>query len=509
MKRKQTHSIFQVDTLYVLLIVITVVAMMAVFVVKVPDRAMYGILNGPTLASWNSSLGYGLALLALAVLSWRVWMVLRYRSCAQVSDDTLPTVTIIIPAFNEGSQVLTTIRSVMESRYPQEKMEVVCIDDGSSDDTWHWMGEAFREFPRRIQLVRQAQNQGKRHALMAGFLSASGDVFVTIDSDSEVLPETLRHLVSPFAVNPQVGAVAGNVRVLNRHAGPIPKMMEVYFTMAFDLVRAGQSVFGGVVCSPGALSAYRASVIRDHLPQWISQSFMGKAANIGEDRALTNCVLRKGYRVVYQREAVVLTQVPATYRGLRRMLMRWSRSNVRESLVMATFIFRRFRGGRNGEGWIRLCGLLCLFELAWGQAMKLGLLAFLVRKPVAVLTALLLGCLMKSVIPAVVYQIRYHNWFGWRWAASYSIFWVFALSWISAWALFSAARSGWLTRGAPAPSRYGMGPMWKALVGGSSLTVRNWWMGVLKLVYAKPGRRPLIHDRRPAEAGKHGSGMPL
>ncbi|MGC8495371.1 MAG: glycosyltransferase family 2 protein [Syntrophobacteraceae bacterium] len=390
--------------------------------------------------------GAALAVFGLCVLAWRIYMACRYRACAPVKDEDLPVVTIVVPAYNEGQQVLPTVRSVMQSDYPPDKMQVICVDDGSVDDTWLWMLEARKEYPDRIQLIRQPKNSGKRQALMSGFAHAEGTVWVTIDSDSEVLPDTLRHLVSPLAENPKVGAVAGNVRVLNRADGAIPKMMEVFFTAGFDFIRAGQSVYGGVFCTPGALSAYRVSVIREQLTGWVKQAFLGTPATIGEDRALTNLVLKSGYRVVYQREAVVLTKIPATFRGLRRMLLRWARSNVRESIVMVTFVSRRFRKGDGGGGWIRFISGLQMFRLTVGEALKVGVLAEFLMRPVPTFRVLVVGGLIGAILPAAVYQLRYRTWFGWIWAVPYSFLSIFILSWISLWGLMSASQSGWLTR---------------------------------------------------------------
>ena len=207
---------------------------------------------------------------------------------------------------------------------------------------------AHDEFSGGITIIKQPFNQGKRIALMAGFAKATGEVIITIDSDSEVLPDTLTNLVSPFVSDERVGSVAGHVRVLNLKTGMIPKILEVSFTSAFDFIRAGQSVYGGVFCTPGALSAYRTNMLKPLLEDWSEQTFMGKPATIGEDRALTNLILASGHRVVYQRNAVVLTKSPTTYGSLRLMLTRWARSNVRESLVMFNFVFKDFR--KRGEG---------------------------------------------------------------------------------------------------------------------------------------------------------------
>jgi hyaluronan synthase len=401
--------------------------------------------------SWSTInyLAAGLTFWTFLTLSWRIWFACRYRSYAPLHDSALPTITIVIPAFNEGRQILQTVRSVMNSRYPMKKMQVICIDDGSQDDTWEWMQTARKEYPWRVRLIRQPFNRGKRHALKAGFAKAIGQVYVTIDSDSEVLPDTLRHLVSPFASDPRVGAVAGNVRVLNLGEGAIPKMMEVSFISGFDFIRAGQSVYGGVFCTPGALSAYRADVINPHLPNWINQTFMGRHATIGEDRALTNLVLGCGFRVVYQREAVVLTKVPVNFTGLRRMLLRWARSNVRENLVMLSFLIGRFRSTDSGSGWIRLFSVTQFIRMTLGEAFKFAVMAQLLMAPVHTLFVLALACIISASLPALVYQKRYGGWFGWRWAIPYAFYWLFCLCWISLWGLLTASRSGWLTRGLP------------------------------------------------------------
>jgi hyaluronan synthase len=394
-------------------------------------------------------LAAGLSIMALMTLIWRICFAWRYRAYARVPENHLPKITVVIPAFNEGIQILHTVRTVLKSCYPSEKMQVICVDDGSQDDTWQWMERAQAQFPKRVQLIRQPYNQGKRHALMAGFAKASGEVYVTIDSDSEVLPDTLHHLVSPLVSDRRVGAVAGNVRVLNLSEGAIPKMMEVSFTSAFDFIRSGQSVYGGVFCTPGALSAYRAAVIAPHLADWAGQSFMKVPAAIGEDRALTNLVIGLGYRVVYQRDAVVLTKMPVTYGGLRRMLLRWARSNVRENLVMLSFVVGRFRTDDSGSGWVRLFSATQLIRMTLGESFKVAVLAELVIMPLLTLKLLVIGCFVSAILPAVVYQIRHRGWLGWRWALPYSFYFLVGLAWIPLWGMFTASRSGWLTRQLP------------------------------------------------------------
>ena len=446
MKNTKGTYRFNVDIFFPWLLVFTFATAVALFWWQVEAHEMRQAWELLKYWSTQNYLAAGVTFWTFSMLAVRIWFACRYRSYSPLSDSALPTTTIVIPAYNEGRQILDTVRSVMNSRYPAEKMQVICVDDGSKDDTWQWMQIAKQEFPSRVRLLRQPFNRGKRHALMAGFSRASGTVYVTIDSDSEVLPDTLRHLVSPLNSDPRVGAVAGNVRVLNLSEGAIPKMLEVSFVSSFDFLRSGQSVYGGVFCTPGALSAYRAEVITPHLPNWINQTFMGGPAAIGEDRALTNLVLGCGFRVVYQREAVVMTKIPTTFKGLRRMLLRWARSNVRENLVMLSFITGRFRRADGGSGWIRLFSATQFFRMTMGEASKFAVATQLYLAFVPTLIAMAIGCIIGAVLPAVVYQWRYGGWFGWRWAILYSFYWLFGLCWISLWGLITAPRSGWLTR---------------------------------------------------------------
>ena len=381
--------------------------------------------------------------IALAALVWRVYLVYTYRPVAACTDQELPVCSVIVPAYNEGAQVLYTLRSVAASDYPVEKLQIITVDDGSKDDTWRWMKQAERELGDRVELVRLTQNSGKRRALFEGFQRSRGEILVTIDSDSEVDASTLRHLVSPFMRDPMVGGVAGNVRVLNTAAGIIPKMLDVSFTFSFDFIRASQSRVNTVMTTPGALSAYRRSVVGPVLNQWLHQTFFGQPANIGEDRALTNLILKNGYHVHFAKNAVVYTEVPTAYTGLAKMFLRWARSNVRETIVMARFIFKRFR--RTPALGARINLLLHLHRMTVGEILKIWSLSIIVFYPTLFFLNMFTGAILFSMIPGLFYLSR-HKDSNFLWAIPYSLFWLIGLSWISLYALFTPHRTGWLTR---------------------------------------------------------------
>lgn len=298
----------------------------------------------------NSTIGHAFIVVATTLFVFKaaffiytLYLYFRYKPVPSVSNEALPTCTVIVPAYNEGKQVWATLMSLAESDYPTDKLQLLAIDDGSKDDTWYWMQEAKKVLGSRVTILQQPENKGKRHALYRGFNMGTGDVFVTVDSDSIVKTDTLRNLVSPFVVNEKCGAVAGNIRVLNNNKSILPKMLNVSFVLSFEFVRSAESALKSVLCTPGALAAYRRTAVFACLEAWINQTFMGKASDIGEDRAMTNMILKQGKQVLFQRNAYAYTNVPESYKGLYKMFIRWGRSNVRENIAMAQYVFKNFR----------------------------------------------------------------------------------------------------------------------------------------------------------------------
>ena len=176
------------------------------------------------------------------VFLWRILLVLGYRPVRACTDEELPYCTVIVPAYNEGKHVLKTLRSVLKSDYPSNKLQIIAINDGSGDDTLAWIQKACSESAGRIQMINFKKNRGKRAALYEGIVRGKGEIIVTIDSDSLIQRPTIRRLVSPFVSEASVGAVAGNVRVLNRRDGLIPRMLEVSFAYSFDFIGASHGI---------------------------------------------------------------------------------------------------------------------------------------------------------------------------------------------------------------------------------------------------------------------------
>lgn len=386
--------------------------------------------------------------LALAELIWRIVLVFKYKPIKGCSDDKLPTCTVVVPAYNEGRQVFKTLESLAASSYPPDKIQLIAIDDGSVDDTWKWIREARRKLNKPVLTLRQPVNKGKRHALYEGFRQSKSDVLVTVDSDSTVEPDTLRNLVAPFIENPLVGAVAGNVRVLNRTQGIIPRMVDVVFVYSFDFMRASQSMVRTVMCTPGALSAYRKTAIDGVLKEWLDQTFCGRPSNIGEDRAMTNLIIREGYDVLFQQNAMVLTEVPATYSRLCLMYLRWARSNIRETIAMTRFLFKPFREGpKLGarinliSDWMSLTKTQLFLAITWG---------LILWHPMIFGVKAALGIILASSLSAILYAWKFGS-FSSVLAFVYGFFFFTSLVWIKPYAMLTPHKSGWLTRHITSP----------------------------------------------------------
>jgi hyaluronan synthase len=365
----------------------------------------------------------------------------RYRPFDRPANAVWPKVTVVIPAFNEGPMVERSIRSVAKCDYPSELLEVMVVDDGSRDDTFFHMQYLRREFPSVVRLVRFAGNQGKRAALEAGIRAATGEFIVTIDSDSEIEPQTIHEMVTPFLCDAKVGAVAGRVAVLNRDS-LVSRMLEVQYALAFDFGRAAQSAYRTVACCPGALSAFRTSLILPHLTEWTNQQFLGRPVNHGEDQALTNIVLREGYDTIYQRTAVVNTLAPTTYRQMSRMFVRWDRSYIVEGFSFAKFMFTDYRDNNRILPIIAFVVSNLRLILFFYGLLQLPL-AFTAEGTMLLHAAVALGV---GAFFSAAYYLRIEKSFRFAYGVLYAVYSLCLLQWILPWALLTVRDERWGTR---------------------------------------------------------------
>jgi hyaluronan synthase len=366
----------------------------------------------------------------------------RYRPVASHEDARLPLLTVIVPAYNEGANVRIALESALASDYPAERIEILAIDDGSTDDTWAHIESVAAVSEGRIVAIRLPKNGGKREALREGFARAEGELIVTVDSDSKLEPSALRAIVAPMIDDDEIAAVAGRVLVLNRDERWLTRILSARFFLTFDLARAAQSRSGAVLCTPGALSAYRKRAVDAVVERWSSQTFLGRPCTIAEDRALTTWLLRTGHRSVYQRTAVVRTIMPTTFARVARMMIRWERGNIREDLVMLPLLFTKWRDRDRLWPALEIGFELCQYPIAW---LSFGLLALRVLDHPTALIGIA-GCVALGAIVQSLWILRSSRLADFVYGVQYAMFAFVGLQWIFPYSLVSVRDGRWLTR---------------------------------------------------------------
>jgi cellulose synthase/poly-beta-1,6-N-acetylglucosamine synthase-like glycosyltransferase len=200
------------------------------------------------------------------------------------------------------------VRSLAAADYPD--LQVIVVDDGSTDDTAAIVEGIEHE---AVRLIRRP-NGGKAAALTTGVLNTDAEVVVMVDGDTVFEDDTIARLVQPLA-DPRVGAVSGNTKVGNRR-GLLGRWQHIEYVMGFNLDRRMYETLQCTPTVPGAIGAFRRSVIL--------QVGGVSSQTLAEDTDLTLAIGRRGHRVVYAEDARAWTEAPSSLNGLWRQRYRWS-----------------------------------------------------------------------------------------------------------------------------------------------------------------------------------------
>jgi hyaluronan synthase len=391
--------------------------------------------------------GYLLIVLAFIFVSgtlFRTVLWLRYKpeTAESVEGTDWPSVTVVMPAYNEEELIAKAIDSIFAVNYPQEKIEVIAINDGSEDLTLLYMQRAKRQYKDKLRVISFGRNLGKRRALYSGMKLARGEVIITVDTDGKIGRSALRNVVVPLIKEPEVAAVAGRVAVLNERDNFLTRMLSVRYAVSFDFGRAYQSVFGTVQVCPGALSAYRKSVLVPLLKDWVNQKFMRSACLHGEDRSLTTHILKSGHLTRYQSNAVAYSKAPSRFRQMNRMYIRWTRSYIRESILFSRFMFSRYRTKH------RVLPILDFFFLNLLHPFHLfsiGLISYsFVANPIFILRHLAFLVVLSFFFS--LYYLRTNRSLDFLYGIPYALITAFFLWWIVPFSALTLKNQSWLTR---------------------------------------------------------------
>ncbi len=346
-----------------------------------------------------------------------------------------PSVSVVIACKNEEESIGRTIDCIYESDYPRDKLEVIAVNDGSTDRTLEEMRRAESRHPN-LTVIDFGTNLGKRHGMAAGAKAARGEVLVYVDSDSFVRRDTLAQIVQDFA-RPEVGAVCGHAYVSNARKNLLTKMQDVRYYVAFRVVKAAESLYGTVACCSGCLAAYRRRYVMEILDEWLHQRFLGTEATFGDDRSLTNYMLRR-YRVVYNANAVCSTLVPERYRQFFKQQLRWKKSWVRETFIASQFMWRRhpFAAFFFYLGAIfPVISPFVAFNALVVPLVSSGTVSYLY----------IYGATLMAAMYGLYYLARCRSRL-WVYGILFSFFYMFVLVWQTYYALLTVRRNHWGTR---------------------------------------------------------------
>jgi cellulose synthase/poly-beta-1,6-N-acetylglucosamine synthase-like glycosyltransferase len=224
-------------------------------------------------------------------------------------------VSVIVPGYNEADTIYNTVRSLREQDHPN--IEIVIIDDGSTDDT----ARICEKLAARgmIRFFRFAQRQGKSAALNLGLRGCRGEIVLFMDSDSTLDRSVVSSMLAYFR-DPEVGAVSGNLGVRNAGTNLLTRIQAIEYVINITVGRRFKAMAGILSIVPGALGAFRRELI---------DRVGGHEPGPGNDSDLTIRTRKLGKKVAFSHDATCLTKVPETWKGWFKQRLRWDRNIVR------------------------------------------------------------------------------------------------------------------------------------------------------------------------------------
>jgi N-acetylglucosaminyltransferase len=252
--------------------------------------------------------------------------LVKGRKFDEKIDGYEPTVTVVVPLYNEGRSIYDTIISLTKLHYPTEKLSITVVDDCSTDDSYQWACKAASEHSN-VRVLRNPFNMGKRKGINHAVRESTSEIIVSVDSDVIIFPTALRELVARFTA-PDIAAVGGRVHVSNPNDNWLSKLQTIKYYFGQEHLKNLERSLKSVMCLSGCLTAYRRHVLIQLEPILENRNILGVAIKYGEDRFLTRQIVKHGYRTVMTMDAMCFTKAPTDLKGYFNQQLRWKRSNV-------------------------------------------------------------------------------------------------------------------------------------------------------------------------------------
>jgi len=335
-----------------------------------------------------------------------------------------PKVSIIVPAFNEEVNAVSSIENLLRTDYPN--FEIIFVDDGSRDGTFEKVRTAFEDNPHVRVLTKS--NGGKASALNFGIQQSDAEFVICIDADTKLMPDAVSKLMMHFGDvqyhnGKKVGAVAGNVKVGNT-VNLLTRWQSVEYISSQNFDRKAFAYLNAITVVPGAIGAFRKAAIEE------AGGFT--TDTLAEDCDLTIRMLRCNYIIENENSAIAMTEAPETVKMFIKQRFRWSFG------VMQTFWKNRdmlFSSRNKALGWIALpnillfqyiipsiiplADLIMLIGLRFGNAARIGKY-YLVFLLVDLGVAILAFSFEKEKLTRLVWLIPQR--LVWRWLLWYVLF---------------------------------------------------------------------------------------
>jgi len=246
-----------------------------------------------------------------------------------LSNLNLPTISIIVPTYNEASEVGARIDNLNAVNYDHDRLQVVFVDGGSSDGTTDII-EQRRLENERFVLIKQKRREGYNKAIMDGFNSSSGELISITGAEVEFEPNALLHVVKHFSAE-NVGAVTGRMKV-REQAGLSPKLEKAYRNM-YDLIGAAESSIDSTWDVKGELNAARRSVVKEIIEH------PGITTTGCVDTCFSFQARMLGLKTVYEPEAAYFENAPTKLWELIEQRVRRARVHIQSMLLYRNVLF--------------------------------------------------------------------------------------------------------------------------------------------------------------------------
>lgn len=269
---------------------------------------------------------------------------LRYKGYQCENKDFF--VTVIVPVVDEPIDFFCTVLTKVLEQKPDELIVVV---NGPEDSSFmaeiRRLAEDWRSVPDHAGIeirILYTPVPGKRNAIRLGLeqMNERSDITVLVDSDALWTENTLKNLLMPFSADENVGGVTTRQKIYHPGRAFVTMVAAILEELRAEGTMKAMSATGKVGCLPGRTIAFRTGILRQILPEFLTETFMGLHKEVSDDRSLTNLTLKLGYKTVMQDSAVVYTDAPTTWKKFVRQQLRWAEGSQYNNLRMTPWMAR-------------------------------------------------------------------------------------------------------------------------------------------------------------------------